>query len=59
VDEIELTQAAVFSLQQAAQRIRTLADQARAQALNEQLRALADVIDGHARDLAAPRETAP
>jgi len=55
VDEVELAQAAIFSLEQAARRIRTLADQASTPALVEQLRALAELIDGHARELAALR----
>ena len=55
MDEIELAQAAIFSLEQAGCRIRVLADQASTPALVEQLRALADVVDGHARELAALR----
>ena len=55
VDELELTQAAIFSLEQAARRIRALADRARTPELVEQLRALADLIDRHASDLSALR----
>jgi hypothetical protein len=55
VDELELAHAAIFSLEQAARRIRTLADEADAPELVERLRGLADAIDGHARDLAARR----
>ena len=55
MDEVELAQAAIFSLEQAGRRIRVLADQASTPALVEQLRALADVVDGHARELAALR----
>lgn len=55
VDESELAQAAIFSLEQSARRIRALADQARTPQLVEQLRGLADLIDGHARELAALR----
>lgn len=55
MDEVELAQAAIFSLEQAARRIRVLADQASTPALVEQLRGLADVVDGHARELAALR----
>ncbi|MFN8643613.1 MAG: hypothetical protein U0802_18865 [Candidatus Binatia bacterium] len=55
MDEVELTQAAIFCLEQAARRIRTLADQVRGADLGSHLRALADQIDGHARDLAGRR----
>lgn len=55
MDEAELAQAAIFSLEQAARRIRTLADQATTSALVEQLQGLADLVDGHARELAARR----
>lgn len=55
MDEAELAQAAIFSLEQAARRIRTLADQATTPALIGQLQGLADLVDGHARELAALR----
>jgi len=51
VDEVELAQAAVFSLQQAASRLRTLAGQAQSADLRNQLEALALRLDEHARDL--------
>ncbi len=51
MDEVELAQAAIFSLNQAARRLRTLAEQAHSPALRTQLEALAVILDGHARDL--------
>ena len=51
MDEVELAQAAVFSLQQAASRLRTLAGQAQSADLRNQLEALALRLDEHARDL--------
>jgi hypothetical protein len=51
VDEVELAQAAVFSLQQAARRLRTLAGQAQSADLRAQLDTLALTLDEHARDL--------
>jgi hypothetical protein len=56
VDEVELAQAAVFSLQQAARRLRTLADQAQSADLRTQLGRLALTLDEHAREL---QERAP
>ena len=56
VDEVELAQAAVFSLQQAARRLRTLAGQAQSADLRTQLDTLALMLDEHARDL---QERAP
>jgi hypothetical protein len=56
VDEVELAQAAVFSLQQAAHRLRTLAGQAQSADLRAQLDALAVTLDEHAREL---QERAP
>ena len=58
VDEVELAEAAYFSLNQAAQRLRTLADQARSPDLRTRLRTLADTIDQHARELPGRRHTA-
>ena len=56
VDEVELAQAAVFSLQQAASRLRTLAGLAQSADLRTQLDMLALMLDEHARDL---QERAP
>ena len=56
MDEVELAQAAVFSLQQAASRLRTLAGLAQSADLRTQLEALALMLDEHARDL---QERAP
>jgi rubrerythrin len=55
VDEVELAEAAIFSLNQAARRLRTLADQAQSQDLRAQLQTLAEVIDDHANRLTARR----
>jgi hypothetical protein len=44
VDEVELVQAAVFSLEQAAQRVETLAAQARTPALADHLRRIAGLL---------------
>jgi hypothetical protein len=44
VDEVELVQAAVFSLEQAAQRVETLAAQSRTPALTEHLRRVAGLL---------------
>ena len=57
MDEVELAEAAIFSLNQAARRLRTLADQAQSGELQAQLRTLAEVVDGHARQLEAHRRT--
>ena len=57
MDEVELAEAAIFSLNQAARRLRTLADQARSPDLQAQLRTLADALDEHARQLQALRPT--
>ena len=57
VDQVELAEAAIFSLNQAAQRLRTLADQARSPELRTRLRTLADTVDGHARELHVHRRT--
>lgn len=55
MDEVELAEAAVFSLGQAAGRLRALADQAHSPALQAQLRTLAEALDGHAREIQARR----
>lgn len=57
MDEAELAEAAIFSLGQAAQRLRTLADQAHAADLRQRLRALADTLDEQARQLPGRRRT--
>ena len=57
MDEVELAEAAIFSLNQAARRLRTLADQAQSEELRAQLQSLADVIDDHANQLTARRPT--
>jgi hypothetical protein len=59
VDEVELAEAAIFSLNQAARRLRTLADQARSTDLQAQLRALGDLLDTHAGELAANHRPRP
>lgn len=51
MDEVELAEAAIFSLNQGARRLRTLSEQAQSPALRAQLAALADVLDEHARQL--------
>lgn len=51
MDEVELAEAAIFSLNQAARRLRTLAEQAQSTDLRAQLGGLADVLDDHARQL--------
>ena len=51
MDQVELAEAAIFSLNQAAQRLRTLADQARSPELATRLRTLADTVDEQAREL--------
>ena len=57
VDEVELAEAAIFSLNQAARRLRTLADQAQSEDLRAHLQTLADVLDDHAIQLTARRPT--
>jgi len=57
VDEVELAEAAIFSLNQAARRLRTLADQAQSGDLRAQLQTLANVLDDHATQLKARRPT--
>lgn len=44
MDEVELVQAAVFSLEQAAQRVETLAAQSRTPALADHLRRIAGLL---------------
>ena len=56
VDEVELAEAAIFSLNQAAQRLRTLAGQARSRDLQARLRTLADTLDAQARELPGRRQ---
>lgn len=53
MDQTELVQQAVFSLEQAAQRIETLAGQSRTPALTEHLRRVARLLAEQARALAA------
>lgn len=55
MDEVELAEAAIFSLNQAGQRLRALAEQTRSVELRAQLRSLADAIDAQARQLHAHR----
>ncbi|MBX3023977.1 hypothetical protein KF840_03610 [bacterium] len=55
MDEVELAEAAIFSLKQAAQRLRTLAEQTQSADLRDRLRALADSIDEQTRHLLAQR----
>ncbi|HSQ01604.1 MAG TPA: hypothetical protein VL049_30640 [Candidatus Dormibacteraeota bacterium] len=57
MDEVELAEAAIFSLNQAVRRLRTLADQAHSEDLRAQLRTLADVVDDHANQLEFRRPT--
>jgi hypothetical protein len=57
VDEVELAEAAIFSLNQAARRLRTLADQTQSEDLRARLQTLADVLDDHAIQLTARRPT--